>query len=459
MNPEFQRNLWLELTPRRMILMVVLLALVFFATAVTTGADHALIGTLPDTAEFLFYAIVVVWGTRNAATAVVGEIRDRTWDTQLLSAIGPGAMTWGKLFGSTIYNWFGGAICLGVLLSDTLAHHGPVQAGIDLVYYLAVGAISQAAALLASLIAVRRRSAHTRLDVFLYQVVGMIAGAAVWSIWSAADPAGSIITHKPASDFIVWWGRSLDSRGFLLASLAVFTGWTLVACYREMRLELKMRNGSLTWLAFVVFIGVYVAGFDAWLNDDKALHALDTVVLRLGLALATYAVLTYLMVILEPKDRVHYRWLGEQLGAGRLGAFWNGLQAWMVAYGAALVVAVALIARLYSQTRIDELALIAAGLGFLTRDVAIFVAMRGRQRRGGDLAAIGILIALYWLAPAIVGGLGLENLLMAFFPKTTAPIWLSPAVAWAEGIATAALAISRVAIRNSPAGRSEPSRA
>ena len=24
-------------------------------------------------------------------------------------------MTWGKLFGSTIYNWFGGAICLAVV--------------------------------------------------------------------------------------------------------------------------------------------------------------------------------------------------------------------------------------------------------------------------------------------------------------------------------------------------------
>ena len=29
--------------------------------------------------------IVVVWGTRNAALSVVGEIRDRTWDMQRLS--------------------------------------------------------------------------------------------------------------------------------------------------------------------------------------------------------------------------------------------------------------------------------------------------------------------------------------------------------------------------------------
>jgi hypothetical protein len=36
MNPEFRRNLWLELTPRRIVLMVVLLALAFFAATVTS---------------------------------------------------------------------------------------------------------------------------------------------------------------------------------------------------------------------------------------------------------------------------------------------------------------------------------------------------------------------------------------------------------------------------------------
>ena len=112
MNPEFQRNVWLELTPRRMILMVALLALAFLAAALSGGKDYGTGGT----AEWIFYAIVVVWGTRNAATAVVGEIRDRTWDMQRLSSLSAATMTWGKLFGSTIYNWFGGAICLAVLL-------------------------------------------------------------------------------------------------------------------------------------------------------------------------------------------------------------------------------------------------------------------------------------------------------------------------------------------------------
>jgi hypothetical protein len=234
----------------------------------------------------------------------------------------------------------------------------------------------------------------------------------------------------------------------------VFTAWTLLACYREMRLELKMQNGTLVWLAFLAFIGVYVAGFDAWLTTDRSVAGWDAVSLRLGLAATTFIVLTYLMVVLEPKDRVHLRWLGSQITSGRLGAAWSGLQAWMTAYLAAMLCSVALLVWLH-QIRPDTMeqpALLAAVLGFLTRDVSIFVLMRSLPgRRRGDLAALGILFALYVLAPAIFKGVGLNSLLMLFYPQPTTPLWMSPAVAWAEGIAVASFALGRVALSRSPA--------
>jgi hypothetical protein len=446
MNPEFQRNVWLELTPRRLGLMIVLLGLAFFAAAVSSGSDSQL-GSVPETARWLYYAIVVVWGTRNAALAMVGEIRDRTWDMQRLSAIEPGAMTWGKLFGATVYNWFGGAICLAVLLGETAIHQGPAATLIDLVYYLAVGVIAQAAALLASLVAVRRRPSHSRFDVFVYQVVGLAAGMAVYTVWSAADPAG--LLHKMATDFVVWWGRTYDTRLFLLVSLAIFTAWTLVGCYREMRVELKMKNGTLVWLAFLIFVGVYVAGFDAWLATDKAMLGWDAGSRRLALAATSFALLTYMMVVLEPKDRVHYRWLGSQLAAGRIGAAWNGLQAWMMAYAATLLCGAVLLALLHQHGPDDPNApaLVAAGLGFLTRDVWIFVLMRALPgRRRSDLAALAVLLALYVFAPAILNGLGLKSLLFVFYPQETQPPLLGPAVAWAEGLTTVMLAAGRIAL-------------
>ncbi len=105
MNPELRRNLWLELTPRRLATMAIILALIFFAAGLSGGDDFR----PASVAVVLYYFIVVIWGARNAALCVVGEIRERTWDLQRLSSLGAAEMTWGKLFGATAYNWYGGA--------------------------------------------------------------------------------------------------------------------------------------------------------------------------------------------------------------------------------------------------------------------------------------------------------------------------------------------------------------
>lgn len=447
MNPEFERNVWLELTPRRVLLMIGLLALIFFAAALVGDS-----WTPSSAASWLYYLIVVAWGSRSAALSVVGEIRDRTWDGQRLSSLGAGTMTWGKLFGSTIYNWFGGAICLALVLVNIVTHLGVATAALELVYYVAIGVIAQAAALLASLVAVGRGQSHSRFEIFIYQLVGLAAGVAVFGVWSIADPVAALLSHKPAVDFIVWWGVSLDARGFLLASVAVFAVWTLVGCNREMRLELKMRNGPFVWLAFLLFMGVYVAGFDDWLSPDLKLW--DAVALRLLLAASAYAVLTYTMVLLEPKDRVHYRWMAGQIGQGYVGNALSGLQAWMMSYGAgfALTAALALWLMRDPQAAAAGQPLVLATLGFVTRDVALFVLMQTLPgKRQGDFAALAILFALYVLIPAILTGLHANGLLFLFFPQVQAPNWTGAATAWIEGVVVAGLAIGRLALPERPA--------
>ena len=450
MNPEFRRNLWLELTPRRMTLAAALLALVFFAAALSGGSDDrpAWIASL------LYYVIVVLWGSRSAALSVVGEIRDRTWDAQRLSSLGAGEMTWGKLLGSTIYNWYAGGICLAVILAHSVARAGVVAASFDLVYFIAVGLIAQAAAFLASLIAVSRRQSHSRAEIFLYQLAGIAAAVAVAWVWDAADPAGSVIAGRASTQLIVWWGHAYSARPFLLVSLALFTAWTLVGCYRQMRLELKLENGPLVWLGFLVFIGIYAAGFDSWLSQSPQTARWDLVALRIGLAASTFATLTYIMVFLEPKDRVHFRWLGGQLARGRIDRVLWGLESFMTSYIAMALASAALIWWLWSHgtAEIADLALIAAGMGFITRDVALFLllhAMPGRRR--GDFTAALVLFALYLLIPAILNGLGLGSALVFFYPKPTAPVWLAPTFAWAEAAVIVTLALGRIALSDKSA--------
>src|SRR5262249_49910404 len=100
MNPELQRNLWLEASPFRLTLIA---GLVLLALAAVSVAPRGL-GSTSGVALGLYWFFAVLWGTRSAALSVVAEIRERTWDSQKLSSIGPWEMVWGKLFGATAAN-------------------------------------------------------------------------------------------------------------------------------------------------------------------------------------------------------------------------------------------------------------------------------------------------------------------------------------------------------------------
>jgi hypothetical protein len=81
-----------------------------------------------------------------------------------------------------------------------------------------------------------------------------------------------------------------------------------------------------------------------------------------------------------------------------------------------------------------------AVLGFLTRDVAIFVLMRGRAGGKGDFATLAILGALYLLLPTVLSGLGLQGLDFLFLPQGM----LGVIAGWAQGVACAWLALKRI---------------
>ncbi|MGD8642238.1 MAG: hypothetical protein PVG89_16490, partial [Gammaproteobacteria bacterium] len=110
MNPEFQRNVWLELTPHRVVSMPAVLVAVFFLVYLIAGDRYP--DPLRITAMTIFFLLTLLWGSRLAGEALVNEVQDRTWDQQRMSSISPWSMSWGKLFGSTVFTWYGAAICL-----------------------------------------------------------------------------------------------------------------------------------------------------------------------------------------------------------------------------------------------------------------------------------------------------------------------------------------------------------
>lgn len=437
MNPEFRRNVWLELAPIKLVVLVAVLLFAFFSAALTEGFTGP-----GSVARWAYYFLVVVWGTRNAARSVVGEMRDRTWDSQRLSSLKASTMMWGKLFGSTVFTWIGGAICLVVIMADVFNRSGASAALLQFSYYIALGVIAQSASLLASLVAAGRRQGRSQFEVFLYQVVGIVAAVAVWAI---ADPSGPTIGGIPHTDYVSWWGQILPTQPFLLISLAVFAGWTLLGNYRLMRLELKLRNGPAAWLGFLTFMVLYVSGFDAW-GASGLIHG-DMIARRLCLAGVVCTGLTYLTIFLEPKDRVFFRWLGSEFAQFHVGTAFSRFQCWMMSGLAALLLGGALVARLAALGWGGDEAALAAMLGFMTRDMGLVVLINmAARRRGGDLLSLAVLGLLYGLMPQIIAGLHYDTGQALFLPRATDPIWISPAAAWLEAAVAWILAFAKIAL-------------
>jgi hypothetical protein len=430
MNPEFQRNLWLEFSARRAIFMAITLGLIFLAGNSTFG----LVGPRIS-AEYIFYAITVVWGARNAARAVVGEIRERTWDAQRLSALTPFEMTWGKLLGATCYAWFGGVLCL-LVLAGTAYYAGGIAAALaELSYFVMIGLMAQSVALFTSLLAIRRRQTHSRLDVFIYQAVGLIAAWGVWWAWQFVSEGG-FFSQAIDIEEVGWWGLSVNASLFYLLSLLAFLAWALVGCYRLMRLEFSMQNTPAVWTAFAVFMTIYFAGQEG--SPDLAVPGLGVspAVVPLLFGGLTLMVMTYVAAFAEPKDRVLYRWLVDALTTRRYLSLVMRLQAWMIVYAGTMVIglvlAIVLIVDPPGLAGYDFLhgSAILTALGLFTRDIALFLVfplLPGARR--GDFPAVVTVGMLYGIAPQLARAFGAEAL---FLPFGEGMDTFGPLIAWAQ---------------------------
>ena len=135
------------------------------------------------------------------------------------------------------------------------------------------------------------------------------------------------------------------------------------------------------------------------------------------------------MAFLEPKDPVRLRWLGDQIRSGRLYSAFMAAECWMLSYAATLMVGLCL-ALSWAGTPGTALAVLAM-LGFMTRDICIFLLGRMFGGPKGDFAALGILAALYLLLPTLFWRANATFLLV---PGPHADSLLSVVAAWIQGL-------------------------
>lgn len=493
MNPELQRNLWLELGPMRLIMMPAVLGLIF--AAVWTGWDFGSsdpLGAVAGVASALYFFIVVIWGTWIAARLVTGEIRDRTWDGQRMSAIGPWSMVMGKLLGGTAFVWYGGLICLiPIILNAATAEIGQGTGLIsEILFRLGMGLFAHATAFLISMFAVRRKAASSRLASFFAMVAGIFAAAWVWYVWVLGFDLSNNVDFS-------WFTIHTTMPTFTVISLLIFAAWAIVGNWVMMRQELQINTGPLIWIGFLVFAMVYYAGQADFFGifDELRDAAIDTApqtpkgpegtplpadglpsvdgvpadilaTIRWLIAFGVAYTLTYLSVLIAPKDWVQLRQVRGHLLRGRIPqALWI-LPSWIYAAIAAAIAGVVLALQLdpitasagdlwrvldirtdFVPSAIDLRPTIFAALAFLCRDVLIVLWFNAAKRaRRPDLAAFVVLWVLYNALPALFMGMGALKAMGWFSPWPVAGAgWLQ--VLWPS--LQVALMLVLVAIRRS----------
>ena len=423
MNPELQRNLWLDATPRKLGFVAAGVAGVFAAVWLLDRGRHAYAVTLAG--SLVFFATALAWAPRAARASVTDEVRGGSWDFQRLCALSPWEMTWGKLAGATARPWAAAAAGLALAALQLASTSSLRHAGFWVLVALGLAVTLQASGLATGLIDVRRarasgRPLSGRAPGLLLLMLGLFSLAVlVWVRARVGQALAGLTLHagRSAPTAPVWWfGHAFGPLGFAALSLVILAGWALVWAWRLMRLELQFVNAPWVWAAFLAFAGLYVFGFDpgdAVANAEAA---------RLSSAATAWAALAYIAAFAEPADRVRARQFGAALRDSQPARMLSHLP--LPALPSLLALAGGLlVAGLHARDGDPGAALgVLAALAFFVRDLGI-IAWRRFAGRGaqGDAGVLVLLLALY-LAGAglgrVFGGLHGEAL---FWPSRTLP--------------------------------------
>lgn len=420
LNPEFKRNIWLELTPTRLVLPPLVLGAIFFLVYLKNTEPLEFYLESRTVAMAIFSIVIFLWGGKMAAESVIDEVNDGTWEAQRMTAMAPWTMAWGKLLGSTAYAWYIGLYCAAVYcfaamrLPDTLMYLKfliTVSLSVIMIHCLCISS---------TLFKIRKLRHREKIGnssvVLLGVLLLMMLGPAV-GLWS-----------KGMAEEIRWFAAVARASDFVLWSTLFFTGWAVVGLHRNMRSELQETNGPFTWLAFLICLMIYWSGF-VWGIDD--IGFIERVMAALLICFGMGAFIVYLMVFVESREFVWMRRFMHRLrqkdwrAVGSLTPLWaTALLLTTAAWaGLLLVCMTAGVAPSRQVFQPPVLWLINVFL-FLLRDLALLfcVSLKENARRA-ELATVFYLLILYLLIPLLLDAADAAALISAFVPVLEPRFW------------------------------------
>lgn len=293
-NPEFQRNLWQELTKHRLIGGVVILSIVAWLNY-ASGATNIF--------YWITFGIICIWGIKAASESIQEECQHGTWDYQRMSTISPFRFTWGKLLGSTSYTWYLAGICLVYFVGLGVYFDQPLSLLINEYFiFMLCGLTGQYIALNFSLNAIQ--FGRDKQYSFRY----FICALAIISIFCIL-----LNTNLNHQNQIEWYNLSINTYSFLLFFVGCLLYWSVLGSYRLIQTEFQYKILPYAWGGFCLFWILYMTGFDKLdisktflgnLSDDLK----DTSIFsRVYVAFLTSSILVYVSLFSERYQIVQYR--------------------------------------------------------------------------------------------------------------------------------------------------------
>jgi hypothetical protein len=392
MNPEFRRNVWLELTKERLIAIPAIVAL--GVAAIASMSDWSKVGW---NAWYAAAGLGLIWGPRLSSASIVREISGRTWDGQRASALSGWQMAWAKLAGSTLAPWYG--IALLVAAWTGAGMRGP--AGSDWALLILSCILAQAVAMATALILIQDRRAPIRSGVphFLGAATGLVAlqHATLTNMLDRTIQLG-------------WYGLRPGADAIETGSLAFLAAWSVVAVWRAMAQALQIPLRPWAWPLFLLTLCIWLAG----LMPNS--FGRDVSQAQFGIAFVAALSATWIAALIDPKSPVGLNRWRMALRASRPAASLMLTPAWIL--GLPIVIGLASAVAISFEHKAGAASIALPLILFLARDIALMhlVALTGKPGRG--VSVLVYLAVLYGLVPLLLNAMGWKSLLLAFIPAT-----------------------------------------
>jgi hypothetical protein len=399
-SPELQRNVWLEMSPTRLLVTPAVLLAILFLLYLAFEEDFY--GAARNVAVWGFILVTYFWGARQAAESVTEEISDRTWDMQRMSSISSWELTTGKLFGSTVFAWYTGIYFLGIFIFTSLVIL-PQELPGHLLLLVLVALLAHGLSLLSSLHMIQKTRKPSRSHSALMFFLVVAFGIAVFNIY---DDEGVQLT---------WYGNDYDTLWFLNLSGIVWLAWTLLGLNQYIRRELQLRNGPWLFAVFILFAMAFFAGF---LEDTREDLLITNV--RLFSSWSGLLIFIYVLLLTDRKDPILLRRALYHFRKGNIRRCSEELPAW---FTATVVLLLVMLAAMLFNFELFQFIDFRVGLNgymlslfvFLLRDIGLILYLNLlADRRRADGAALVYLAVLYFLIPMILALLHLEELSALF---------------------------------------------